>query len=264
MKLTQKLCGAALLTAVGIGLALPAATKADGGDEKVHSSTGKVKFTQEGTGTDTITPPETDGPEITEPTGNTDNGPLKVIAISPLDFGTNEITSATAGGWEYHAKSFKTTEKDNESNEVEMPNFVTFKDERADDKPNKYTLTAKASTFTNTAGKELKAATITYDNIRLTTTGDAGQINPAAAPTTKVLATDGTTPSEFVNQDADDKGFGRFDLVFGKMADDNADKSVKLWIPAANNKLSTASEYTSTITWTIADTRASGIPEEGE
>lgn len=255
MKLTHKLCGAALLTVVGIGLALPSVTKADGGDAKVHSSTGKVKFTQEGTGTDTVTPPETDGPEITEPTGNTDNGPLKVIAISPLDFGTNEITSATAGGWEYYAKRFKTTEKDNPSNKIEMPNFVTFKDERADDKPNTYTLSAKATAFANAAGKELAGAELTYDNIRLTTTGDAGQINGAAAPTMKKLETDGTTPSVFVTQDDATKGFGRFDLVFGKIADDNADESIKLWIPAANNKLSTASEYTSTITWTIADTR---------
>ncbi|MBM7689833.1 hypothetical protein BCR24_13155 [Enterococcus ureilyticus] len=255
MKLTHKLCGAALLTVIGVGLALPSVAKADGGDAKVSSSTGKIKFKQDGTGTDIPTPPETDGPEITQPPVNPDNGPLKVITIAPLDFGTNEVTTPTANGWEYYASTFKTTEKDNADNTIEMPNFVTFKDERADDLPNKYKLTAKATTFKNTAGKELKAATLTYDNIRLTTTGDAGQINPTAAAKTQVLATDGTTPTEFVNQDADDKGFGRFDLVFGKMADGNADKSVKLSIPAANNKLSTASEYTSTITWTIADAR---------
>lgn len=255
MKLTHKLCGAALLTVVGVGLALPSATKADGGDAKVHSSTGKIKFTQEGTGTDIPTPPETDGPEITQPPVNPDNGPLKVITIAPLDFGTNEVTTPTSNGWEYYAKTFKAAEKDNASNIIEMPNFVTFKDERADDLPNKYTVTAKATTFKNTGGKELKAATITYNNIRLTTTGDQGQINATAAPSTQTLATDGTTPSTFVTQNADDKGFGRFDLVFGKIADGNADKSVKLSIPAANNKLSTTSEYTSTITWTIADAR---------
>ncbi|MEI5992309.1 hypothetical protein A5881_003865 [Enterococcus termitis] len=255
MKMTYKLSGAALLTVIGLGLALPSATKADGGDAKVHSSTGTIKFKQDGSGSDIVTPPGTDGPEIAGPKSNPDNGPLKVIAIAPLDFGTNEVTTPTANGWEYYASTFKTTEKADTTKSVEMPNFVTFKDERADDKPNKYKVSAKATTFKNTGGKELKAATLTYDNISLTTTGDKGQINPTAAAKTQVVATDGTTPTEFVNQNADDKGFGRFDLMFGSIADKTADKSVKLSIPAANNKLSTASEYTSTITWTIADAR---------
>ncbi|WP_086314473.1 hypothetical protein A5821_002046 [Enterococcus sp. 7F3_DIV0205] len=255
MKLTHKLCGAALLSVVGLGLALPTVAKAA---PEEFSGDATIKF-KEDSEDDTVTPPGTDGPEISEPTPNPDNGPLKIIAISPLKFGENSITAASNGGWEYYAKTFQAPEKANPSNIIDMPNFVTFKDTRADDKPNTHTVSAKVTTpFTNTANSVLTGSTLTFSNIGLGTTGDAAtQLNSSAivAPTRELL-TDGT-PVTFVEQKDTTKGFGKFDLTFGTVdgTDPTADKSVKLSIPAANNKLSTASEYKAVVTWTIASAR---------
>ncbi|MBO0421309.1 hypothetical protein BCR22_05315 [Enterococcus plantarum] len=268
MKLTQKLCGTALLSVVGLGLALPTVVNAA---PESHTGDATIKF-KEDDGEDIVTPPGTDGPEIEEPTPNPDAGPLKIIAISSLKFGEHSITAASNGGWEYYAQTAKAVAKVNEDNPlelpeavrsnrdnlIEMPNFVTFKDTRADDLPNTHTVSAKVTTpFTNEAQSVLTGASLTFSNIELGTTGDAAtQLNPSAivAPTRELL-TDGT-PTTFIEQKDDSKGFGKFDLTFGTVGENGtADKSVKLSIPAANNKLSTKSEYKAVVTWTIASAR---------
>ena len=202
--------------------------------------------------TDPTNPVDPENP-ITQPPTNPAAGPLKVIAITDLEFGSNKVTPATGNGWEYSASPAEIAYKD--GTKVTTANFVQFKDTRADNLANKHTLTAKATTFTNTEKQELKSAQLKFSNVKLVNGADANQVNAAGVPAAQTLETDGTTPTTFVTQDVADKGFGQFILQFGDTVDDTAKDSVKLWVPSAGNKLSTSSGYSSTITWTIADAR---------
>ncbi|MBO0471757.1 WxL domain-containing protein [Enterococcus sp. DIV0242_7C1] len=252
MKFTHKLCGVALLATISTGALLPVATYA-AEDPLVWSNNGKIKFTEDD-GDDVVLPPggEDVDPKnpITQPPVNPGVGPLKVIAITGLDFDVNKVTPATSNGWEYVAKPAAIEYQD--GTKATSQNFVQFKDTRADNQPNTHKLTAVASTFKNAEGAELKSATLNFSNIKLTNSADPTKVNENAAKPTNSLATDGVTPTEFVNQDDIEKGFGQFSLDFGD--ETTMGDSVKLNIPASN-KLSTSSEYVSTITWTIADAR---------
>lgn len=256
MKLTHTLCSAALLALIGGSVALAnTAYAAEEGNPTEWTGLGKIKFREDDGGDDKPEDPdkETD-PEnpIVKPPTNPVAGPLKVIAVTDLDFDVHQVTPAGANGWEYFAKGATIEYKDGST--ATTANFVQFKDTRADNLPNTHTVSAKASKFTNAEGAELKLAELTFTNIKLVNKADASQVIDAEGkvPTTNNLMTDGTTPTTFVTQDDEEKGFGQFILQFGDQT--TMDESVKLSIPSAN-KLSTSSEYTSTITWTIATAR---------
>ncbi|OTN88861.1 hypothetical protein A5819_001353 [Enterococcus sp. 7E2_DIV0204] len=257
MKLTHKLCAAALLAVLGAAVSLPTAVQA--ADDPLNwSGKGTINFSEDDgedkpvDPTDPTKPIDPENP-ITEPPVNPAKGPLKVIAVTDLNFGDNKVTPASGNGWEYTAKAAEVVYKD--GTKVVSPNFVQFKDTRADNQPNKHTLTAKATKFTNTEKQELKSAQLKFGNVKLINAADQNQVNTAGVPATQIVETDGTTPTTFVTQDAADKGFGQFILQFGDKADSTEADSVKLWVPSAGNKLSTSSGYSSTITWTIADAR---------
>jgi len=265
MKLTHKLCAATLLAVLGAAVAVPnavqaAETETTTGNPLSFNGQGSIKFLED----DSVDLPTIPGgggntdPEnpIVNPPINPATGPLKVVAVTDLDFGNdNKVTPASGNGWEYTAKAAVLEQKD--GTQTTAPNFVQFKDTRADNKANKHTLTAKATTFTNGENQELKSATLQFNNIKLVNEADQTQVTSAegAVPTTQNLVTDGQTPTTFVSQKEDDKGFGQFTLQFGDTTDNTAADSVKLLIQAQGNKLSTTSSYTSTITWTIADAR---------
>ncbi|MCA5012035.1 MULTISPECIES: WxL domain-containing protein [unclassified Enterococcus] len=252
MKLTHKLCGVALLAALSTGAILPTVTHA--AEEPLEwAGKGTIKFQDDDDTGKPIDPKDPDGPEIVKPPVNPAKGPLKVIAITDLEFGTNKVTPAAGNGWEYTASASEVEYVD--GTKKVMPNFVQFKDTRADNLANKHKLTAKATTFTNEEGQELKSAELKFNNVTLVNPADQNQVNTAGVPAAQVLKTDGTTPTTFVTQDAEDKGFGQFVLQFGDTDDNTAADSVKLWVPSEGNKLSTSSGYSSTITWTIADAR---------
>ncbi|MGG5342703.1 WxL domain-containing protein [Enterococcus sp. AZ192] len=257
MKFTHKLCAAALVAAFGAAAAFP--TGASAAENPLEwSGKGTINFSEDDgedkpiDPTDPTKPVDPENP-IVNPPVNPAKGPLKVIAVTDLNFGNNKVTPATGNGWEYTAAAAEVEYKDGVK--VASPNFVQFKDTRADNQPNKHTLTAKATTFTNTDKNELKSAQLKFNNIKLVNGADQNQVNAAGVPATQTVETDGTTPTTFVTQDAADKGFGQFILQFGDVADNTAGDSVKLWVPSAGNKLSTNSGYSSTITWTIADAR---------
>ncbi|WP_429950547.1 WxL domain-containing protein [Enterococcus sp. AZ101] len=258
MKLTHKLCAATLLAVLGAAVAVPNAVQA--ADEPASwSGKGSINFLEDDSvdtptdPTDPTKPVDPENPIVTPPV-NPATGPLKVIAVTDLDFGTdNKVTPASGSGWEYSAKAAQIEYKD--GTKVASPNFVQFKDTRADNKANKHTVTAKATAFTNSENQELKAAQLNFSNVKLVNGANQNQVNETGVKAVQTVETDGTTPATFVTQDADDKGFGQFTLQFGDTADNTADDSVKLWVPAEGNKLSTSSSYTSTITWTIADAR---------
>ncbi|MBO0468087.1 WxL domain-containing protein [Enterococcus plantarum] len=259
MKLTHKLCAATLLAVLGATVAVPNAVQAAEENPLQVSGKGTINFLEDD-GVDTPTDPtdptkpvDPENPIVTPPV-NPATGPLKVIAVTDLDFGAdNKVTPASGSGWEYSAKAAQIEYKDGTT--AASPNFVQFKDTRADNKANKHTVSAKATSFTNAEGQELKSAELRFSNVKLVNGSDQNQVNETGVAAAPKILTDGTTPTDFVKQDADDKGFGQFTLQFGDTADNTADDSVKLWVPAEGNKLSTSSSYTSTITWTIADAR---------
>jgi hypothetical protein len=253
MKLTHKLCAAALVAAFGAAVALPhGASAAENPLE--WSGQGTINFSEDDGEDKPLDPTDPTKPgEIVKPPVNPAKGPLKVIAITDLNFGANKVTPATGNGWEYTAQASEVEYKDGKK--VVSPNFVQYKDTRADNQPNKHTLIAKATTFTNGEKQELKSAQLKFSNIKLVNGADQNQVNVAGVPAAQTVETDGTTPTTFVTQDAADKGFGQFILQFGDTADSTEGDSVKLWVPSEGNKLSTSSGYSSTITWTIADAR---------
>ncbi|EOH96795.1 hypothetical protein UAW_01753 [Enterococcus haemoperoxidus ATCC BAA-382] len=257
MKLTHKLCAATLLAVLGAAVALPNAAQA-ADDPFNWFGKGTINFSEDDGEDQTVDPTDPTKPidpenPITEPPVNPAKGPLKVISLTDLNFGNNKVTPASGNGWEYTAKAAEVVYKD--GTKVVSPNFVQFKDTRADNQPNKHTLTAKATKFTNTEKQELKSAQLKFGNVKLVSTADQNQVNIAGVPATQVVETDGTTPTTFVTQDTADKGFGQFVLQFGDIADGTEADSVKLWVPSTGNKLSTSSGYSSIITWTIADAR---------
>jgi hypothetical protein len=255
MKFTHKLCGAVLLTVLGASVVLPGAAFA--ADDPLNwDGKGTIKFSEDDGGDDKpVNPEEPDDPDnpIVNPTPNPAKGPLKVIAVTDLDFGTAKVTPASGNGWEYTAKAAEITYKD--GTKSEEANFVQFKDTRSDNLANKHKLSAKATTFTNGENQTLKSAQLKFSNIGLINKADQNQVNDSGVPATQTLETDGTTPTTFVTQDDADKGFGQFVLQFGNKAKGTHNESVKLWVPSSGNKLSTSSGYSSTITWTIEDAR---------
>lgn len=249
MKFTHKLCGTVLLAVIGTAVVLPHAANAE--DPLNWDGKSNINFLEDD-GEDKPVLPEEPG-EMVEPPINPGKGPLKVIAMTNLEFSSQKVTPATGAGWEYTAQAGKYKVEGN-TEYKKTANFVQFKDTRADNIANNHKLTAKATMFTNKENNVLKGAVLNFSNINMLNLADQNQVNENSYAKTNQLATDGT-PSTFVNQDDADKGFGQFILQFGDMKEDTAENSVKLWVPSKDNKLSTSSSYESTITWTIADAR---------
>ena len=259
MKNSYKLAGAALLAAVGVGLTLPTVTKADPN----VTSKGKVEFTQNTneTGGPIIVPDSSTEIPITEPTLNPDKSPLKISAVTDLDFDTHEIVSnETAGAKVYPAKAFATTVAGTEE-AVKTSHFVSFQDIRQDTDTNYHAITAKitkqftAPATATAAARTLDGATIAYKNAQLVTATNAGTKPSAATVTPAFTLNDTDTTPVYTNKEAD-KGYGKFQLVFGETGklDETKAKaydSVELQVPGTN--IIKTGQYVAEITWSIAD-----------
>lgn len=246
MKLTHKLCGAALVAVVGVAVAGPGAsiTKA------VSDSTdgpGKIVFTDEDYTTNT------DGGKIpdtteTDPTLPSKNGEFVIRSVSPLDFGTAEATVGKT------VVAFAAPHQSTGNAAASSANFVRFKDNRKND-DNSYQVSAKLTTqFTNGTGKELTGATIEYTNLRLLDAAENGALKPADSglEASVNLEYDKAAPV-YTNSDKT-KGRGDYFVAFGELGNAvaPADGSVKLTIPSDTALYN--GEYNAAITWTISDT----------
>ncbi|ALS36325.1 hypothetical protein ABID30_002546 [Enterococcus rotai] len=252
MKNTHKICGAALLAVIGLGLALPGATKAAESDS--FAGEGNVEF-QKDTTPDTITPPDTDGPVLPYPPVNPSTADMKIVGITPLDFEKHDILTDGSSPT-YEAKPF------NDATFGDMENFVDFKDVRSTT-DHTYKIYGKLSTqFAHANGSQLKGAFITFANTRVASNGTANAeaLKPVGAVTTPVKlepAADGLAAGEntlFLDNTDATKGFGQYKLAFGNRATsvENIRESVKLTVPGDN--MLSVGKYTAEITWTISDT----------
>lgn len=251
MKLTHKLCGAALLATVGIAVAAPSATKAN----TEHSGEGKITFTKDTSGSDPIYTPDpddtgsgSDRPIIDEP-GNTDPADRKIIFVSDLDFEVHErLTNSNEK--KYFAKAYENAGE-------EMPNFVKFKDARSEVANNTYAINAQITTqFTNPAAavpseQVLNGATITYGNAKVSSTTNAATLPQAPNAITTVTADGKTTVLDNLTENGR-TGFGTHDITFGSVVNGTAADSVMLAIPG--DVILANGDYQAVITWYIEDT----------
>lgn len=252
MKLSHKLCGAALVAAAGVALAVPNTTNAL---EHAHQGNAYIEFTRDSSR-------ETDVTQITKPTDSTGSkatdidptdvqptnpGDFGIIFVTPLNFGQHEIMNGTVTE-DYFAAPF--TGNANAADEWSSPNFVKFRDDRQT-LDHKYKLSVQMiSPFTGTVDggtHTLNGATITYNNLNL-----ASVDNPAHYPTTPQFETNITIADglekqlAYTNVEAT-KGIGVYELCFGD--DTTADTSVKFHLP--NDELAYTSAYQAVVEWTM-------------
>lgn len=256
MKLTHKLCGAALLAVIGVSVVLPNATKAD---DKSLSNGMDIEFTRN-TDSDTggfiLTTGSGQG-TITEGITITDVGDFGVRAVSPLNFGLNKaVTDGNART--YWAKNW--LGKGTGGNSA-AANVVEIKDTRSTN-DHTYNLTAKITeeftgNFENVSTK-LTGATLNFYNPIVQSD------QPAALALKSTMTRNGVevaynTPSQpIVDNTEAGTGLGKSQIFFGDYAAaadavTSSEKSVKLTVPADQDLKDTT--YRGTILWTLSTTK---------
>ncbi|EOH95044.1 hypothetical protein UAY_00125 [Enterococcus moraviensis ATCC BAA-383] len=271
MKLTHKLCGAALLAVAGVAVALPNNTKATDGDPR--SAGADIEFTSTEITAEKPDPNHSgsgDGvPGNSSDLPWTDAKGFGVSAVTRLEFSKHAIVQ-DGKDQPYQAKKWVSTDEAGEA--IENANFVSFEDLRVID-DHSYKITAKiAKPFTNSRkaanGKDvsytLDGTTLAYSNMTLSSTNGA----PAEAyPTTGLqegatLSYDKTTGGAPVvmldntntaSLDQYEKGAGKYNLYFGQYGSTEKDpeKSVLLTIPTSKNIMQEG-KYSGVVEWTMA------------
>lgn len=255
MKNITKLTTAALLSAMALSMAAPAAQAATDVTGK-----GQIEFKQETPETPDPTPGGEDGPEITEPTPNPDTNPLKIISVTDMDFDIHEVPVGNADR-SYSALPFKATPvvaEEETATPFDTAHFVRYMDVRADGAENHHTVKAqltKQFTHSNDTNA-LDGASLLYKKITLEAgNGTADTNTPSATAVTNAasskVGTEGQTP--IVENKEAGKGRGVFDIIFDKKDDYTTYDGVSLEVPAAVNMIK--GTYTGEVTWTIEDAR---------
>lgn len=253
MKLTT-LCAVALVATIG---ATTVGSVAASANETSLDSTGKVTViggTIDPTDPGSVVDPEDpEGPGIDPSTpGVTTNPDIEskgIIAVSDLDFRTISVGTTTVD-----ASALALVDDAGTPTGKTRGNIVSFGDVTG--APTGYTITANlTSQFTN-GTTTLDAATITYTNPLLATSG-TGTI-AAAVPGSTTLS-EGIESAPFVSAAAGE-GSGLWTLEFGQSTDyagasaGTDASSVTLDIPASVASGMTLGNYTATITWTMGAT----------
>ena len=257
MKLTHKLCGAALLAAVGMAVAIPNSVKAAPGAAPAAGM--DIQFTAnagDGT-TNTITDGDGSGAgTVTSGLVTTDAGTFGVRAITPLKFGSDN-SSASGTGRHFFAKNFVANDGEGSTDQIIAPNYVEFVDDRSE-LDHKYEITAQITTELNTTVgtentvRKLDGATLQFLNGRVKSETD---VTDALTPKEAVATTPVTSKESTVILNHEDaaKGRGRFKMLFGTYAaegDTNSEKSVKLNIKD-ETELFQDTNYQGEITWSM-------------
>ena len=247
MKLTHKLCGAALVAVAGVAMTVPNTTKA-ADDSK--TGTGHVAFTST-TNTGMSDPGSSSGSTITD-SSITDPGAFGIRFVTPLEFGSHDALTSSARS-DYPVELYSANEGN--ADEFDVQNFVAFQDFRAE-QDHSYKLSAAITQqFKTTAGTFLKGADITYKNLWVSNNGADTALDPTgiAAGAVALEGSDDATPGNSVsfitNSDTTGKGYGKYELNFGTK--DNGTDSVTLTIPTSTVK---NGDYNAVITWTLSDT----------
>lgn len=251
MKLSHKLCGAALVAAAGFALVLPNTTKAD--ESNTVNGDGHVAFTFTDDPITFTDPGSTSGSEIF-PTSYTNPGPIGVIAVTPLEFGTHSVVGAETKKTYDVEKYQAPTTPDGSGTPYPMQNWVKFQDYRGQ-ATHQYKLKANIEQpFQATGGLMLKGAEITYSNLWVANDNLSIPVsldpNGVASTATLVSSEDGTPGAsvDFIdNTGAAGEGYGQFTLSFGDQT--TAEKSVELNIENSGNIVS--GDYNAVIKWVM-------------
>ncbi|WP_321387520.1 WxL domain-containing protein [uncultured Enterococcus sp.] len=254
MKLTNKLCGAALLAVAGVAIAAPN-TKAVNNLE--HSGDAYIEFTRntDGGPDTTITKPGTTDSTITNIPGVTDPGDFGIMAVTPLDFSSHEVVAGSIARREYFAEPFEANKGNADAYKVE--NFVKFRDNRST-LNRKYTLSARMTQeFTGDVDGTpvtLQGSILTFKNMQLKSIEPTHlqPQNPTINQGVQLALADGTSKPFVVNNEAD-RGAGNYELTFGTYDDGSAADAVKLDIDGQAQIFET--KYTAKVLWTLADVK---------
>ncbi|MGX7243857.1 WxL domain-containing protein [Enterococcus quebecensis] len=254
MKLTHKLCGAALIAAVGVSIAIPSTTKAENNPFKSDMD---IQFTRNTADDTDTTRPNISGDDNVS--GSITRNPVPVgdfgiMDVTPLSFGEQKVVT-DGNDRTYWAKDYT------EAAGV-MANNVLIKDVRSTFN-HAYTLTAqitKELTATIKDGGVDKTNTLTgaellYKNLNIQSDAPTElRLEDAALSATATVTT--AAPTTFVNNTSAVKGQGKTYIYFGKLGAANATKSsesVQLKIGKEQNIM--AGDYKGEITWVLAESK---------
>lgn len=168
-------------------------------------------------------------------------GPLSIDFASSLDFGTQEINSTDQI---YKAKPQEFSNR----NPKHGPNYVQVTDGRGSDAG--WSLQVKQNgQFKSTKDKVLTGAEIRFTNGQVNT-DSASPIPSIVSKSFKLTFNEhGEGVADTIMSAKTDEGSGTYVLAFGN--DDNADKSIELFVPGSTTKY--ADKYSTSITWTLTD-----------
>lgn len=258
MKLTTKLCGAALLAAMGVAVVAPKATVTKAAPDS-NSGLGEIEFVTATYGsfdtTGGVVPPNSsDTTKDTE--APLKDGEFVVQGMSKLDFGQHE---AVAGAVEAWAKP-TTANPSGSADKVEgRGNWVQIKDNRTTD-DHTYNLGAKITddfkATVNGTERKLTGAQITYANPILVADKENESLKPQSPTLTQNAVVSADSVTTIFSNTEKGKGRGRYAVYFGEKGNTAkpADQSVKLNIPSDQAQEIQKAKYTATITWTLSET----------
>ncbi|PZL72811.1 hypothetical protein CI088_09955 [Enterococcus plantarum] len=269
MKLTHKLCGAVLLAAVGVAVAVPGITKADAEADKQFAGDMDIQFTaNDADKTDSSRPDltDSDGSADTEIISGTITRPLRPVIfgiqdVTPLSFGKQAIVT-DGNDRVFWAKNYE------EPNGV-MANNVAIKDVR-NTLDHGYTLTAKITSPLTTMVKDgakeveqnLAGATLYYRNIGVKTNVAEAIALPGSAVKEYATVEEGTETVFVDNKKPNpgdsvyEKGQGQSYIHFGKLnatGEFASTKSVRLTI--GKEKSIFEGDYKGVVTWVMAEAK---------
>lgn len=255
MKMTNKVCGAALLAVVGVALAVPHTSQAVD-----KTGTGRIQFTMDTNGgTDQITDPgNSTGTTITNIPEVTNPGTFGIMAVTPLDFKEHSVLGA-GSTTSYDAAAFLANpgSTDTGFEEFEVQNFVKYRDIRGVENHTYKLSAALTQNFKEAGGTYLKGAQLEYKNISVTSTADPA-LKPTGVTAAATLASGDAAaagPSvDFITNDVTDgQGYGDFELNFGLHELGTEANSVSLLLDPSKAG-PTEAEYKAVITWTLSET----------
>ncbi|WP_348921065.1 WxL domain-containing protein [Enterococcus rotai] len=255
MKLTHKLCGAALLATLGVSIALPSVTKANEPGNALPKAGMDIQFTENtGDGT-TITTTNSNGEDVTITSGlvTTDAGTFGLRAGTPLNFGKDN-SAASGTNRSFFAKNAILGLTGGEEKTVE--NYISFVDDRST-VDHRYQITAEITEQLHAVfeGKatELTGAELSFLNGTIyneDTKGAESELTPTAPISTAAVKFGGATM--ILDNTNKDQGRGNYKIIFGNIAEQgnatDSEKSVKLTVQD-KSELFAGTAYTGGITW---------------
>lgn len=268
MKLTHKLCGAALLAVLGVAVAAPGATKAAPDHSKPGE--GEIEFTkatyESYDSTGGVIPPDTSSQSTTDtdPTKLLD-GEFVVQGMSKLVFNEQAAVTGAIKSW---AKPTTANPPLAGDHVPDRANWVQFKDDRlVDDRTYELSATLvdpdNKGAFKFTDGsktRSISGATIDYKNANLVAHEDNVALMPNVNGINQTIKlVENTRTKVFTaTENNTGKGRGKYAVYFGDaLAQDNTKKSgesIQLNIPKNQAEDVRTGKYVATILWTLSET----------